>query len=175
VTSHLLGPGNGPLEYLAVLLVYGGLWLAMRQAVAHLELNFRRTFWVLYVGWACTIFVGNWICFRAGVMSFLPWANNALHCFVWIGLCLGFLYSTVWRRPLWEQCALFVVYSFVVKVVERALLGTWEHPCFFGLEGHWAYIVGWSLADGTYPIISRLALRPLARVIPYLVVPGRTR
>ena len=35
-----------------------------------------------------------------------------------------------------------------------------------------AYVLGWSLADGTYPIITLLALRLAAGCIPRLAVRG---
>jgi hypothetical protein len=167
-----LGAGNTAGDYVAVLAVYAGLFLLMRQAVRRLEPGFRRTFGVLGLGWACSVFVGNYVFYRLGWMSFLPWVNNLLHTFLWIGLCLGYLYSDAHKKPLFEQVVLFILYSFLVKVAERALLGTWEKPSFFGLGGNFTYLAGWSLLDGLYPLISLFGLRLLSRVIAGLVVPG---
>jgi hypothetical protein len=171
MSAVLLGAGNGPLRYALVLLVYAALFVVMRYANDHVELNFRRTFWVLYVGWGIGTFLGNYLLYRAGWMSFLPWVNNALHTFVWIGLCLGFLYAGAYRRPAWEQFTLFVVFSFIVKVAERLILGTWELPYFFVIPGNVAYLLGWSVLDGLYPTLSALALRPISRFIRGVVVP----
>ena len=161
-----LGPGNGLLEYALVLLVYAALFLIMRHAQAHVELNFRRTYWILFWGWGIGTFVGNYALYRLGVMSFLPWLNNFLHTFVWIGLCLGFLYAGAYRRPAVEQFLLFAIFSFIVKVAERTILGTWDLDHFFFIRGNLAYLIGWSLMDGLYPALSRLALRVLRRFIP---------
>jgi hypothetical protein len=98
-------------------------------------------------------------------MSFLPWVNNVLHTFVWIGLCLGFLYAGARKRPLWEQFLLFSIFSFIVKQAEHEVLGTSELDHFFLIRGNAAYITGWSLMDGLYPIISRLGLRLVARFV----------
>ena len=163
---ELLGAGNGAAHYALVVAVYAMLFLLMRPLQPRVPLSFRRTYWTLYLAWAPTIFVGNYLCYRAGVMSFLPWLNNALHTFVWIGLCLGFLYAAVRDRSPLEQFALFAIYSFIVKYAEQRLLGTWEHPGFFGIRGNAAYLIGWSLMDGLYPFISRAGLRVLGRVIP---------
>jgi hypothetical protein len=69
-----------------------------------------------------------------------------------------------------EQFLLFVIFSFIVKVAEHAILGTWEHDHFFWVfRGNPAYIVGWSLMDGFYPTVSRIALSALRRFIPGLI------
>jgi hypothetical protein len=102
-------------------------------------------------------------------MSFLPWLNNGLHTFVWIGLCLGFLYAWSHRKPMWLQFVLFAAFSLVVKIAERAILGTWEHDHFFGIRGNAAYIIGWSLLDGLYPVLSLYGLKLVRRVAPDLL------
>lgn len=164
-----LGPGNGLLEYALVLLVYAALFLIMRYAHARVELNFRRTYWVLFWGWGIGTLIGNYALYRLGVMSFLPWLNNFLHTFVWIGLCLGFLYAGARRRPAVEQFLLFAIFSFIVKVAERTILGTWDLDHFFFVRGNLAYLVGWSVMDGLYPALSGLALRVLRRFIPGVI------
>ena len=171
--ESFLGPGNGAVEYAEVLLVYLALFVVMLHGGRHIELSFRRTFIVLYVGWAGLVFPGNYLFYRLGIMSFLPWTNNLLHCFVWIGGCLGFLYATAYSLPLWHQVALFSIFSFIVKFAEWSILHTWEKTDFFGIQGHAAYLVGWSLMDGLYPFISMAGLRLVSRPISGLLVPGR--
>lgn len=144
----------------------------MRQAAMRFEPEFRRSFMVLYAVWAVGIFVGNYLFFLLGIMSFYPWLNNFIHSFIWIGLGLGFLYAVSYKRPLWEQLILFTVYSFVVKVVEQRVLGTWELEHFFFIDGNLAYLIGWSLVDALYPIGSAITLALASRLIGGLVVPS---
>jgi hypothetical protein len=172
VRDAVFGAGNGVTDYLLLLLFYGAMVVLMRYGHARVPARFRRTYVALFIGWGFGTFVANYLLYRAGVMSFLPWLNNALHTFVWIGLCLGFLYAGAHRRPVLEQFALFAIYSFLVKHAEHALLGTWEHPSFFGMGGNEAYIIGWSLMDGLYPVISMVGLKLLSNVVSGLVVPG---
>jgi len=167
----LLGAGNGLVQYALVLLVYAALGVVMRYANERVELNFRRTFWVLFVAWGVGTFLGNYGLYRLGFMSFIPWLNNALHTFVWIGLFLGFLYAGAWQRPAWETFILFATFSFIVKVAEHTILGSWELDHFFGIPGNWAYITGWSLLDGLYPTLSRLGLKVIAKFVPGVIVP----
>ncbi|HEX9703646.1 MAG TPA: hypothetical protein VGA20_00170 [Gemmatimonadales bacterium] len=96
-------------------------------------------------------------------MSFLPWLNNFLHTMIWIGLVLPWLYLGVRGEPLPLQCVLFATFSLIVKVGEQKLFGTWEHDNLFGIPGNTAYVLGWSLADGSYPLVSRLGLRLLGQ------------
>ncbi|MGE3801818.1 MAG: hypothetical protein AB7H80_12435 [Candidatus Kapaibacterium sp.] len=169
--DKLLGAGNTLFDYLLVLLVYGAMYLLIRNANRRVELNFRKTFWILYVGWGFGVLVGNYLFYLIGIMSFLPWLNNAFHTLIWIGLCLSFLYAGCYRKPVIEQVALFVIFSFIVKVAERMILGTWELDNFFGIDGNWAYIIGWSCMDGLYPFISIVGLRLVSRVSIGVVVP----
>lgn len=168
----VLGPANPLSDYLLLLLFYGAMVILIRSGRRRFDPNFRRSYIALFIGWGIGTFIANYLLFRVGVMSFLPWLNNALHTFVWIGLCLAFLYAGVYRRPLYEQFALFAIYSFLVKMAEQLLLGTWEFPHFFGIPGNAAYVVGWSLMDGLYPVISMVGLRLLSNVVEGLVVPG---
>jgi len=165
----LLGAGNSLLDYLFVLLVYGALFLVMRTLQKRIPADFVRSYVALFVGWGVGTFVANYLLFRAGLMSFLPWLNNGLHTFVWIGLCLGFLYAWAHRRSTVLQFALFAAFSLVVKLAERAFLGTWEHDHFFGIPGNTAYIIGWSLMDGLYPVVSLYGLRVVRHIAPTLL------
>jgi hypothetical protein len=172
MAGQWLGPGNNLGDYGLVLLVYTALFVIMRYAHDHVELNFRRTYWVLFWSWSIGTFLANYGLYRVGLMSFLPWVNNFFHTIIWIGLCLGFLYAGAYRRPWIEQFLLFAIFSFIVKAAEHIILGTWEHDHFFWVfRGNLAYIVGWSLMDGLYPTVSMVALRVLRRFIPGLVVP----
>src|SRR5262245_29049073 len=167
---NLLGAGNSVWDYAIVLIVYVALFLLMRHANATVELNYRRTFWILFPGWAISVFVGNYVFYRIGIMSFLPWLNNFLHTFVWIGLCLSFLYAGSHRKVLLEQFALFAIFSFIVKWAEREILGTWEMDHFFFIRGNLAYVIGWSLMDGLYPVISRLGLKLVSKFVSGVIV-----
>jgi hypothetical protein len=168
----LLGTNNTLLGYALVLLIYAGLFVTMRRASPRVEPEFRRSFVALYVVWTVGVFVSNYLFYRLGLMSFYPWLNNFIHSFIWIGLCLGFLYSTSYQRPLWELLVLFTIYSFVVKVSENRILGTWEFDHFFFIDGNLAYIIGWSLVDALYPIGSAIVLWLAARFVRGLIVPG---
>ena len=163
LSDSWLGAGNTLGDYLLVLLFYGALVVLMRYGNRRVEPEFKRTLWILGVGWAIGTFVGNYLLFRAGFMSFLPWLNNLIHTVIWIGLCLGFLYAGAHERPWLEQFLLFAIFSFLVKAAEHQLLGTWELDHFFFLKGNAAYLLGWSAADGLYPTISVAALRLLRR------------
>ncbi|HEX8693455.1 MAG TPA: hypothetical protein VF746_13620 [Longimicrobium sp.] len=157
-----------PLTVAAALLLYAGLFAAIRVIKPRLEPEERSTALLVGSAWAVSVFIANYLLFRAGVMSFLPWVNNFLHTFVWIGVCLTFLYLGVWRtQPMWLQFVLFATFSVVVKVFEQVLFGTWEHPNFFGVfQGNAAYVVGWSLADGLYPPITYYGLKLLGKRVP---------
>jgi hypothetical protein len=169
-TTLILGQGNGVVQYLIIIAVYASLFLLMRQTQTTVELRFRHSYRILFVAWSVGTFVANYLLYRAGVMSFLPWLNNFLHTFVWIGLCLGFLFAGVYRKPMVEQFALFAIYSFIVKWAESTVLGTWEHDHFVGIRGNLAYIIGWSLMDGLYPVLSFYGLKVIGRFDPAVVV-----
>jgi hypothetical protein len=169
--DEFLGTGNGLGDYLLVLVVYAGLFVVMRYAHPRVEPSFRKTFAILYVVYAVSIFIANYLLFRVGVMSFLPWLNNFFHTFIWIGLCLTFLYAGCYNRPLWEQFVMFAIFSFAVKLAEHQILGTWEHDNWFGIPGNLAYMLGWSVFDGLTPLASALGLRIAAPYIKGLVVP----
>src|SRR5215216_5446438 len=160
---EILGAGNTLWDYVLVIGVYAALFVVIRYASGTVELNFIRTYWVLFFGWAVSVFAGNYLFYRLGVMSFLPWLNNFIHTFVWIGLCLSFLYAGAHRKPMLEQIALFAIFSFIVKWAEHEILGTWEMDRFFFIRGNLAYITGWSLMDGLYPVISAFGLGVISK------------
>lgn len=170
--NDFLGPGNGIDDYAVVLAVYASLFILIRHAHARVELNFRRTFWILFSGWAVGVFIGNYAFYKIGIMSFLPWLNNFFHTFLWIGLCLSFLYAGAHKKPFWEQFALFAIYSFIVKWAEQEILGTWEMDRFFFIQGNLAYVIGWSLLDGLYPLLSATGLRIVSKFVDGVISPG---
>lgn len=166
--DQILGPGNTLLDYLLILLTYGGLFIAVSP---RMDASFRRSFWVLFVVWGFGIFIGNYVFYLLGIMSFLHWPNNFIHSFIWIGICLGFMYASSYKQPLWKQLVTFAIFSFVVKVTENRVLGTWDLNHFFFIPSNIAYIIGWSLFDALYPIGSAITLMIASRFIQGLVVP----
>lgn len=161
-----------PGRVAALLLFYAALFVVFRAYKKRLEPWERKTYLVVALAWAGSVFVANYLLHLAGLMSFLPWTNNFLHTFVWIGGGLAWLYLGVRdREPLAVQIVLFATFSLIVKVFEQVLLGTWEHPHFFHVfEGNAAYVLGWSLADGLYPVLTLFGLRLLKRRVSGLVV-----
>jgi hypothetical protein len=170
--DNILGANNSLLDYGLLLLVYAGLFVAIRQASPRIEPEFRRSFVVLFLVWAVGVFIADYVFYLLRIMSFLPWLNTFVHTFIWIGLCLGFLYAVSYsKRPLWELLILFAVYNFVVKVAENKILGTWEFDHFFFIDGNLAYIIGWSLVDALYPVGSALVLALAARFTQGVIIP----
>jgi hypothetical protein len=160
-----------PLRVLGVLAFYAATFVVIRLSRSRIEPFERRTFVAIGLVWAIPVFIANYLLYRAGAMSFLPWVNNFMHAFLWIGLCLSWLYLGVREtQPMVLQIVLFTTFSLIVKYAEQKLLGTWELDDFFGIGGNGAYVMGWSLADGSYPIVTLLGLRLAARRIPGLAV-----
>jgi hypothetical protein len=163
---QMISPGR----VLAVLLFYAAIFVIVRRYKRRIEPEERRTFLAIGLVWAVSVFIANYLLYRAGAMSFLPWVNNFLHTFIWIGICLTLLYFGVRETALmWQQFLFFFAFSLVVKYAEHWVFGTWDHDNFFGIEGNFAYILGWSLADGTYPVLTRFVLRRASRGIAGLV------
>lgn len=153
-----------PIRIAALLLFYGGLLTVIRAIKPSIEPQERRPALLIGTAWAVSVFVANYLLFRAGVMSFLPWVNNFMHTFLWIGGCLTLLYLGVRTRPMAAQFVIFATFSLVVKVVEQQLFGTWELDHFFHVfHGNAAYVLGWSLADGLYPPLTYHGLALLGR------------
>lgn len=153
------GQGNSIIQYLYVLILYAAVFIIIRYPQPVVELNFRKNFLVLYVFWSISMFIGNYLFSMINIMSFLPWINNFLHTFIWVGFCLTFLYSSIKSRNIIEQFILFSVFSFIVKVGEFLILGTWEKDSFFFFQSKMAYIIIMSLVDGFYPIVSIFVLK----------------
>jgi len=161
-----------PIRVLGVVAFYASLLVIIRLVKPRIDPAERRT--ALWIGglWAVTVFVANYLLYRAGFMSFLPWVNNFMHTFLWIGGCLTVLYLGVRdTQNLVVQMVVFATFSLIVKYAEQLLLGTWEHGHFFHVfEGNFAYVMGWSLADGVYPPLTLFGMRAVARVVPGLIV-----
>jgi ABC-type transport system involved in cytochrome c biogenesis permease subunit len=166
VQAHMTTFGVLPL-----ILFYMALFIVIRTHKPWVERRERRTFLVIGGTWAVTVFIANYLLYRAGLMSYLPWLNNFLHTFAWIGVCLTFLYLGLREsQPMIVQFIAFATFSLIVKYAEHLLLGTWEHDHFFhAFRGNTAYILGWSLADGLYPPLTLYGLRILAKRIPGLI------
>jgi hypothetical protein len=159
----ILGSGNNLLQYAIIILIYLLMFLFIRYPKPVLELNWRGNFRFLAILWALLMFSGNYFFFRLGVMSFLPWADNFIHSFIWVGICLNWLYYCCYSRPGWEQFVFFSFTSFVIKMTENGILGTWKMDSFLQINNPYAYIIAMSLVDGFYPIISKILLRALGR------------
>lgn len=161
-----------PIRIVALLLLYAALFVVIRTHKPKIESRLRKTFFTIAGMWAVSVFIANYLLYRAGFMSFLPWINNFMHTFLWIGVCLTFLFLGVRKeQPLWVQFIMFATFSLIVKYAEQLLFGTWEHDHFFHVfRGNVSYVLGWSLADGFYPIITPWGLKLLSHWIPGLVV-----
>ncbi len=161
-----------PVTVFGLLLFYGALFVIIRAHKPGIERPERKTFFIIGGIWAIAVFLANYLLYRAGLMSFLPWANNFMHTFLWIGVCLTFLYLGVRERHgMITQFILFATFSLIVKYAEHLLFGTWDHTHFFHVfRGNFAYILGWSLADGLYPPLTLYGLRLLGRWVPGLIV-----
>ncbi|MBI2403956.1 MAG: hypothetical protein HYV20_14710 [Gemmatimonadetes bacterium] len=161
-----------PVTVFGLLLFYGALFVIVRTHQPGIERPERKTFFTIAGIWAVAVFVANYLLYRAGLMSFLPWVNNFMHTFLWIGVCLTFLYLGVRERHgMITQFIMFATFSLIVKYAEHLLFGTWDHAHFFHVfRGNFAYILGWSLADGLYPPLTLYGLRLLGRWVPGLIV-----
>jgi len=157
---------------LIVLAFYAALFVIIRTTKHRVEPVEIRTFVAIGLAWAAPVFLANWLLHKAGLMSFLPWVNNFMHTFIWIGFCLSWLYLGVREsESLLTQTIIFATFSLIVKYAEQKVFGTWDHGHFFHVfHGNAAYVLGWSLADGAYPAMTLYGLRLASRRIPGLVV-----
>jgi hypothetical protein len=157
---------------LVILGFYAALLMVIRAIKPRIEPFERRTALAVGLGWAVPVFVANYLLYKAGLLSYLPWVTNFMHSFLWIGICLTFLYLGVREnQPMAVQILLFATFSLIVKYAEQLAFGTWDLDHFLHVfDGNFAYVLGWSLADGTYPVITLLVLRLAAGRIPRLAV-----
>ena len=154
----ILGAGNSVISYLILLLIYLFMFLFIRYPKPVVELNYRGNFLFLAILWFILMFSGNYLFYLLGVMAFLPWLNNLIHCGLWISICLTWLYYSANKRPVWELFIHFAFASFIIKLAERRLLGSWSMDSFLGIKNPYAYVIAMSLVDGFYPIISKWVL-----------------
>ena len=105
--NAFLGIGNTFINYLLVLFIYFLMFLFIKYPKPSLEVGYRKIFFILSIGWAVLMFTGNYLMYRIGFMSFLPWLNNFIHSFLWIGVCLTWLYYCCHERPIIEQIIFF--------------------------------------------------------------------
>jgi hypothetical protein len=173
----LLGPPDHhviePLRVLGVLAFYAAIFLIVQHRFKRrIEPEERKTFLAVAAVWAVSVFVANYLLYLADQMSFLPWINNFMHTFIWIGVILAWLYLGIRDdEPMWFQFLVFAFFSLIVKGCEQILFGTWDKDeVFFGLlHGNGAYVMFWSIADGLYPILTLWGLRLAAKRIPGLM------
>jgi hypothetical protein len=158
----ILGADNTLVDYLLVLLIYFFMFLFIRYPKPVLDTSYRSTFYFLAIAWAIAMFSGNYLFYRLGIMSFLPWLNNFIHSFIWIGICLTWLYYCCRHLSMIEQFIFFSFTSFIIKMAEHLLLGTWSKDSFLGIHNPYAYVIAMSIVDGFYPVISKVVLRWLA-------------
>lgn len=156
--EDILGTNNSIINYIPVLLIYGLMFLFIRYPKPVVELNYRGNFRFLAAVWIFLMFTGNYLFYRLGVMSFLPWLNNFIHCFLWIGVCLTWLYYASHHRPMWELFIHFAFTSFIIKMAERRFLGSWSMDSYFDINSPYAYVITMSIVDGFYPVISKWLL-----------------
>ncbi len=165
-----LGAGNTWCDYLGVIVIYTLLFVCIRAPWPTIELNWRVNFRVLAICWFIMMFTGNYLFYLLGVMSFLPWFNNLLHTSLWIGIVLTWLYHGVHKHSLIEQFILFAGYSFIVKMAESMMLGSWMKESFYFFHGRYAYLIAMSIVDGFYPLISIFVLRIAKKFVRGVVI-----
>jgi hypothetical protein len=162
-----------PERILLLLLFYASLFLIIRCMYrTPLTSAERPTFLLLGAAGAVTALVANYLLYRLGLMSFLPWVNNIMHSFLWIGIGFPYLFFALrGRQPVLVQFLVFVVLSLIVKYAEQLLFGTWEQGNFLHLfRGNFAYILGWATMDGLYPVLIPAGLRLAGKFVPGLVL-----
>ncbi|MDQ6610755.1 MAG: hypothetical protein M3Y85_13130 [Bacteroidota bacterium] len=161
--DNILGANNSIIDYLLVLFIYLLMYLFIRYPKPKLELNYQSNYFFLAALWSGLIFFGNYLGYRAGMMSFLPWADNFVHSFLWVGVCLSWLYYCTHERPWWEQFIFFAFISFIIKIAENIIIGTWNMDSYLGIHSKYAYVIAMSLIDGLYPIVSKWILNALGK------------
>jgi hypothetical protein len=154
------------IHVLGLLLLYAALFVIFRIIKPALTgADERRIYGLLYLGWAAPVFIANYLLSLVDLESPMPWYVNFMHTFVWIGLCLGWLYLGARRERQWVQFVAFATFSLLVKLFEQKLFGAWNSDHFFFIfRGNWAHLLGWSLADGLYPLISTVGLALINRL-----------
>jgi hypothetical protein len=169
--DKFFGIGGTPLAYLLVLLIYVLVFLLVKYPRNTIELNSRNSFLLLYLFWSIVIFVGNYIGFLLGVMAFLPWLNNLIHSFIWVGFVLTWLYFASRSLPWYYRCFLAGMSSFIIKYSEHSILGTWTFVPYLSFTSPYAYIIVMALVDCLYPPVSDLLLGAVNKRFPAIYLP----
>jgi hypothetical protein len=164
--ERILGTDNGLKEYLLVLLFYLMVFILVKYPKRTIELNERSSFLLLFLSWSLFIFIGNYIGYLVGAMSFLPWLNNVIHSFGWVGIALTWLYFSSRGLPWHYRFFLAAMFSFIIKTMENYILGTWQFDPYLMFSGKWAYIIIMSAVDGFYPLLSDLLIKALHKKFP---------
>jgi hypothetical protein len=71
-----------PGRVAALVAFYAALFVVIRVIKPRIEPDERRTALVIGGLWAVSVFIANYLLYRLGAMSFLPWTNDFLHTFV---------------------------------------------------------------------------------------------
>jgi hypothetical protein len=94
-------PPFTPGRIALILLFYAALFVVISISGRTLTKDERKTFLLLCGAGFSIAFITNFLLFKIGAMTFLPWINNFLHSFFWIGLGFPWLYfATRGRSPL---------------------------------------------------------------------------
>ena len=97
-----MSPPFTPGRIALILLFYVALFVVISISGRTLTKDERKTFLLLCGAGFSIAFITNFLLFKIGAMTFLPWINNFLHSFFWIGLGFPWLYfATRGRSPSW--------------------------------------------------------------------------
>ncbi len=165
------------MNILTVLVLYLIVFVVVWYDKRKLDASERKTFLVLYFFWSILIFIANYVGYLLGILSFLPWwPNNFLHTFVWIGVCLTYLFLALRQQHQVVQFMAFASFSLVVRYAEFKIFGVWEMDHFLHvIRGNDAYIIGWSFIDGFFGVVTMLVLKLFSKWIDGLVVVSGNR
>ena len=163
------------MKVLIILFLYIFVFIVAWYDKRKLDASERKTFWLLYFFWSPVIFIANYVGYLLGLFSFLPWwPNNFLHTFVWIGVCLTYLFLSLYKEHMVVQFMAFSLFSLVVRYAEFKIFGVWELDHFLHVfKGNDAYIIGWSFIDGLYSIVTFLVLKILSKWVKGLITHRR--
>ena len=158
------------MKYLVILVLYFLVFIVAWFDKRKLDGSERKTFLMLFLVWSVTIFIANYLGYKMGILSFMPWVNNFLHAFVWIGVCLSYMFLALRKQHIITQFMAYASFSLVIRYTEYKIFGVWEHDnCLNAVQGTDAYIIGWSFIDGGYGIVTILLLKLLSKKIRGLV------
>ncbi len=159
------------MKIVAILILYATVLFIAWWHKRKLDTAERKTFIVIYLMYAISIFFINYLGYVIGVFSYLPWfPNNFLHTFVWIGIVLTYLFMAIRKEHMVVQFMAFAAFSLVIRYAEYKIFGVWDgQGTLYESYGTDAYIALWSYVDGFYSIATFLLLRILKKWIPGLI------